>query len=139
MTQLNAIIGSCLKWWRIRYQGGVDKLAVNCPLCKRVENKRGVIMCSRCPVFAKTKERSCEGTPYSEWSHKATCDKKGHYAHKGKLTARLWSFYELQFLFDLIKPRYYPNVIRELRSEGYPMKFRTWMERAIDRKIEETP
>ena len=136
MTQLQAIVGSCLKWWRIRYQGGVDKLAENCPLCQRVESKRGVTKCSLCIVFAKTGRRNCEGTPYVQWSHKASPNDDGGYIHGGKLTARLQSFYELQFLFDLIKPCYYRNVEKELNKGGYPKKFRVWMLRAISKKEE---
>jgi len=115
MTQLQAIIGSCLKWWRYRFEKGCG--VIICPLCKKYKGN-----CEECPVGIKAGTDGCDNTPYMEWSE---CDEgeDNKYALK-----------ELQFLFDLIKPRYYRNVEKELNKGDYPKKFRAWMLRAIAKK-----
>lgn len=120
MTQLNAIIGSCLKWWRIRYQGrGNVGDRDSCGLCVKYYEKLVKNNCEGCIIYEQTGLQDCGHTPFEDCNNGSP---------NGQYSA------ELQFLFDLIKPQYYPNVTRELRSEGYPMKFRTWMKRAITRK-----
>jgi len=128
MTQLQAIIGSCLKWWRIRYQGVADYKAANCPLCKWATEQCGV-----CPV----QREGCGGTPWSTWVKHArlTTDKNDISCFFATtLKAEEAASAELQFLFDLIKPRYYRNVEKELNKGDYPKKFRAWMLRAIAKK-----
>ncbi|KKK69657.1 hypothetical protein LCGC14_2931830 [marine sediment metagenome] len=122
MTQLKAIIGSCLKWWRIRYQGKENGGGDDCPLCKYCgfnEIYSRIADCNKCPVFKNTGKYCCDDTPYQEHTESST---------NRNATA------ELQFLFDLIKPRYYDNVEKELNKGGYPKKFRVWMLRAITKK-----
>ena len=116
MTQLQAIIGSCLKWWRIRYQGGRNGGASDCPLCQHAGMKYGIVQCSNCLIKKKTRLSGCKDTPYTIYRWNET---NGH------------ALDELQFLFDLIKPRYYENTRKELTKGKYPKKFVTWMERAI--------
>ncbi len=132
MTQLQAITGSCLKWWRIRYAGAKDQQNRNCPLCRKY------ITCFGCPI-----ENGCDNTPYDKWAKNS---EKRRLSPPPRLEWERWckssksketASAELQFLFDLIKPRYYPNVRKELARGDYPKKFKTWMERAIARK--ETP
>ncbi len=123
MTQLQAITGSCLKWWRIRYQGKINNGADDCPLCKRAGKKPGGNgNCFNCLIMKATVKSGCEATPYQKYVR----DKQPKHALE-----------ELQFLFDLLKPRYYPNVRKELARGDYPKKFKTWMEQAIAK--EETP
>ena len=61
-----ATIGSVRKWKRIAFEGGLDRGPTNCPLCVLYKGYwsgcRGW-----CPVFKRTKEQACLGTPYSEW------------------------------------------------------------------------
>ncbi len=121
MTQLNAIIGSCLKWWRIRYTGGKDEGASNCPLCEKYDSR-----CFDCPIIG-----DCSDTPYQKWC--VETEIQGYDAMANNKKEKQLASAELQFLFDLIKPRYYPNVHKELAKGEYPKKFRTWMERAITR------
>lgn len=123
MTQLKAIIGSCLKWWRIRYQGAINHAADDCPLCKLVgRTSVGNVKCFNCLIMKATVKSGCEATPYQEYV--AGGNQPKH------------ALEELQFLFDLIKPRYYRNVEKELNKGGYPKKFRVWMLRAITKKEE---
>lgn len=123
MTQLQAIIGSCLKWWRIRYKGERDRFSSNCPLCTMffIDDKG----CGKCPVKTVTLKDGCADSPWVKTPLQlykfSTTEEKSTVLE------------ELQFLFDLIKPRYYPNVKKELAKGDYPKKFITWMERAIKR------
>ena len=123
MTQLKSIVGSCLKWWEIRYQNGENHGADNCPLCLNVEIDDKII-CDLCPVKAKTGEGSCYNTPYTSY-----CD-----ADALERCTNKPALEELNFLFDLIKPRYYANTRTELANGEYPVKFVRWMERAIEKR-----
>ena len=61
---LKALKKSIKKWEKIVNEEGVD-WGLDCSLCKLfIENN-----CVDCPVYIKTKMRSCIGTPYAEWVH----------------------------------------------------------------------
>jgi hypothetical protein len=60
---LEALKGSIKKHENILAGTGIDKGPNNCPLCKLFWKYD----CEGCPVFAKTGETCCEGTPYSDW------------------------------------------------------------------------
>jgi hypothetical protein len=125
MTQLQAIIGSCLKWWRIRYDAGRDGFSNDCPLCKKY-NPKGSPTCGTCPVKKSTGKDGCIGSP---WTRTPT-----YYDSESSNRDKRAVIEELQFLFNLIKPRYYPSVKKELAKDKYPKKFVRWMERAIIKK-----
>jgi hypothetical protein len=60
---LEALKGSIKKHENILVGTGRDKGPQNCPLCQMFWD----IECEGCPVSAKTGERCCENTPYSDW------------------------------------------------------------------------
>lgn len=59
---LEALKGSVEKWWKIRYEDGVDNGRGNCPLCSM-----GGFACTNCVVEVHTGERFCMNTPYEHW------------------------------------------------------------------------
>lgn len=63
-----AILGSIRKWKDILSGKGVDKGVKNCPLCQEFYKRNLLSLeCQNCPVFLKTGEIGCVGTPYEEW------------------------------------------------------------------------
>jgi len=58
---LNALKGSIRKWEKIVNGTGVDFGDANCPLCKLF------LVCEDCPIFLKTGQDGCKGTPYEAW------------------------------------------------------------------------
>lgn len=68
---LTALQGSIKKWEDIRDGTGGDMGRHNCPLCELYYTFDPYIAstcCSGCPVFEKTNQIWCHGTPYERWS-----------------------------------------------------------------------
>lgn len=66
---LKALKGSIQKWHNICYHDGEDLSADNCPLCQHFVDEYDWTNCELgCPVYLKTKEASCHGTPYEKWA-----------------------------------------------------------------------
>jgi hypothetical protein len=71
-----AVMGSIEKWEDILYRNVPDGGATDCPLCQHFNAERNG-KCSMniekapyfigCPVFVKTGETACRGTPYDAW------------------------------------------------------------------------
>ncbi len=68
MTRMNAgedpLEISIQKWQDIVDGTGTDEGIYNCALCYKylqIEND-----CKRCPIYEKTGEKACRGTPYNE-------------------------------------------------------------------------
>ena len=57
--KIKALEGSVEKWQNI-VDGGLDKGAANCPLCREFG-------CTSCPVMKDTGHRDCDYTPYKDW------------------------------------------------------------------------
>lgn len=74
---LKALKGSIAKWEAIVAGTGRDAGTKNCPLCKLFYFKK---MCGGCPVFEKTQEPYCSGTPHQEL---ADLPLMGAYSSKG--------------------------------------------------------
>lgn len=71
---LAALRGSIAKWRAIVQGHGFDAGCDNCPLCNMFESEDspddddGMHGCFGCPVSNKTRQNSCNGSPYMEWS-----------------------------------------------------------------------
>lgn len=52
------------KWIEIVYFEGVDRDAVNCPLCIKYTDDN----CKDCPIFIESGENKCKNTPWFEWA-----------------------------------------------------------------------
>lgn len=61
---LTALKGSIEKWRKIEAGVGADYGEDNCPLC--AEFLASFINCSGCPVFARTGQQYCIGSPYKD-------------------------------------------------------------------------
>ena len=59
-----ALEASIKKWQDIADGTGVDEGSINCPLCHIYNYKN----CKGCPISERTKNRSCNKTPYNEWA-----------------------------------------------------------------------
>lgn len=101
MTKLQALKKSEQKWADIHAGTGTDQGQDNCSLCFKY--KRGHD-CTGCPVFEKTNQINCRGTPYQKWiNHQA-------YQHIGQTILKTQghckecerlAFSEWEFLYDL--------------------------------------
>jgi hypothetical protein len=60
---LEAIKGSVYKWRDIAWQDGVDGGPSDCPLCKLFFH----LGCEGCPIYEKTGNKRCVGTPYEDY------------------------------------------------------------------------
>ncbi|MCK5602962.1 hypothetical protein KAR91_13855 [Candidatus Pacearchaeota archaeon] len=67
-----ALLGSIEKWERILYDGGVDNLDSDCPLCMLYADRS----CNGCPIKVWGNYEGCVGTPHALWiNHKSgRCD-----------------------------------------------------------------
>ena len=63
---LNALKDSIRKWEKIVNGTGVDLGTENCPLCKLFRDDL-LGLCSKCPIYRKTKVPGCIATPYTKW------------------------------------------------------------------------
>src|ERR1035437_6588064 len=61
--KLVALKGSILKWKHIVAGTDIDRGVDNCPLCDLFYYGHA---CRGCPVFAKTGQTACQGTPYQD-------------------------------------------------------------------------
>lgn len=61
---LTALRGSIAKWRAIVAGTGINRGPSDCPLCKLFFFVR---RCVGCPVFERTGETGCGGTPYSDY------------------------------------------------------------------------
>lgn len=69
---LKALKGSIAKWQAIVKGTGYDAGADNCPLCEEFQADDVELVCSGCPVQARTGRSFCAGTPYDRWGWVAT-------------------------------------------------------------------
>lgn len=72
---LAALRGSIAKWRAIVEGTGEDKGIDNCPLCLKFNSRYPAknLGCNGCPVYQRTGQDSCSGTPYDEY----LSDKRG--------------------------------------------------------------
>ncbi len=95
--------------WRIRAAGVISKPnAENCPLCKlhnRPEQfitfKENDARCLQCPIYLKTGERFCEGTPYKHYNN-YTRWKIRNLSDKDIAEMKIWADQEYRFLLSLL-------------------------------------
>jgi hypothetical protein len=103
---LKALKGSIQKWHDIAYHGGEDLSQDNCPLCLHFLDKHnGWVDCEKgCPVWLKTKEVSCEDTPYMKWAHSCSQDNSYYYEQWKATTPQKVKLAEeeLKFLVTLL-------------------------------------
>ena len=66
---LKALRGSILHWIRMRdgeQREGEIPDDQNCPLCRLYNHSLSIGCCESCPIFQKTGEPYCHGTPYHQ-------------------------------------------------------------------------
>ena len=69
--KLTAIRGSIEKWDKISKGEMEDERSANCPLCQMCGD---LTACDNCPIYEKTGEEQCNGTPYIAWSREQTSE-----------------------------------------------------------------
>jgi hypothetical protein len=61
---LKALKGSIRKWEKIVAGMGGDRGPANCALCEMFLHEHA---CRGCPVYSRTGQEGCRGTPYDDW------------------------------------------------------------------------
>lgn len=64
-----AINGSVQKWLDIATGHATDQGSMNCPLCRLFFFGIGEECCAGCPVYKKTGQIGCRGTPYYQFTN----------------------------------------------------------------------
>ena len=88
--------------WRIRAAGIISKpKAQNCPLCKlhNTPTHSDSSNCLKCPIYQKTGDRFCEGTPYKHYSN--YCRFLENLSDKDIAEMKIWADQEYRFLLSL--------------------------------------
>lgn len=64
----NPILVSAIKWMDVAYNNGEDMGNLNCALCYRHKDGPDAMSgnCTNCPVYKKTGNSLCKGTPFDE-------------------------------------------------------------------------
>jgi len=71
--KLTAIKGSIEKWEKVALGTEAGIWRSNCPLCVLYEHTSGLHgSCKGCPIYEKTGESDCGGTPFYDWHSNQT-------------------------------------------------------------------
>lgn len=96
---LKALGGSIKKWKAIADGTGLDFGNENCPLCHEFYDGANTFVdnCLDCPIFKKTGQPYCRGTPYSNFCKCVDADQYAETKEQKKAARAM-----LDFLIDLL-------------------------------------
>jgi hypothetical protein len=86
--------GSIRKWENVLYKNKEERGAADCPLCAKFNVERSGRCCVtterppytlKCPVYEKTGEKVCTGTPYEDWEDFELENDRGELYHPTRI------------------------------------------------------